>query len=148
MRKYLEQAEADRGWGQQTDVPRLLEQSNFHKREMERLNAEAAEWIFTENNKPEHCSPGEINLHSLKVQEAVAFTERALREAQQRGETEMHLVLGGKSHRLHHLQRTKLKHALKELARRYDASAGHDPYHDNVLLVRLDASGLGRSAGL
>ncbi|OCH86373.1 hypothetical protein OBBRIDRAFT_243509 [Obba rivulosa] len=136
MRRCLEQAEADRSWGIREEAGRLFQEANYHKREMESLNAEAAEWIYKENNRPGFSSPGEINLHSLTVQEAVMFTERAIREAQQHGESEIRLVLGRKGHRSHH-QRAKLKRTLEDLTRKYNAEAEHGQYHDNVLVVRL-----------
>lgn len=47
---------------------------------------------FVENNKD--SAPGEIDLHGLFVKEAIEFSEQAIKEAQQRGESEIHLIVG------------------------------------------------------
>lgn len=38
--------------------------------------------------------PGEIDLHGLYVKEAIACTDRAIQDAKQRGEVELHLIVG------------------------------------------------------
>lgn len=47
---------------------------------------------FVENNKD--SAPGEVDLHGLFVKEAIEFSEQAIKEAQQRGESEVHLIVG------------------------------------------------------
>ncbi|KAI9068060.1 DUF1771-domain-containing protein [Trametes sanguinea] len=59
------------------DGARAKELSNKGKaaqQEMERLNEQAAEWIFRENNTD--SGPGEVDLHGLYVKEAIRFTDK------------------------------------------------------------------------
>lgn len=41
--------------------------------------------------------PGEVDLHGLYVKEAIAFTERSIQEAQNRGDTQINLIVGRSS---------------------------------------------------
>ena len=38
--------------------------------------------------------PGEVDLHGLYVKEAIAFTDRAIQDARQRGDSQIHLIVG------------------------------------------------------
>jgi hypothetical protein len=38
--------------------------------------------------------PGEIDLHGLYVKEAIEHTDQALQQAKQRGDSEVHLIVG------------------------------------------------------
>jgi hypothetical protein len=38
--------------------------------------------------------PGEIDLHGLYVKEAIQYSERAVHEARQRGDSEVRLIVG------------------------------------------------------
>lgn len=49
--------------------------------------------MFQQDSKP-----GEIDLHGLYVREAIERTDRALQEAKQRGDSEVHLIVGPYSH--------------------------------------------------
>ena len=39
-------------------------------------------------------APYEVDLHGLYVKEAIAYTDRAIQEAKQRGDSEVHLIVG------------------------------------------------------
>lgn len=43
---------------------------------------------------PQDSKPGEIDLHGLYVKEAIEHTDRALQEAKQKGDSELHLIVG------------------------------------------------------
>ena len=45
-----------------------------------------------ENNTD--SAPGEVDLHGLYVKEAVEYTDRAIQDAQRRGDGEIHLIVG------------------------------------------------------
>jgi hypothetical protein len=90
----------------------LSNEGHVHKSEMERLNHEASEWILilffqsfrlwhpmlnastepAENNLD--SQPGEVDLHGLFVKEAIEFTDKMIVRARQRGDTEVHLIVG------------------------------------------------------
>ncbi|KAA1472949.1 DUF1771-domain-containing protein [Dentipellis sp. KUC8613] len=119
------------------DGARAKELSNVGKdkqREMERLNGEASEWIFRENNTD--SKPGEIDLHGLYVKEAIRFTEQSIQQAQQRGDGEIHLIVGKGLHSAHGA--AKLKPAIEELIQKYNLVATLDPSNAGVLIVQLD----------
>ena len=42
----------------------------------------------------QHCKPGEVDLHGLHVREAVVFVELSIEEAYQRGDSEIHFIVG------------------------------------------------------
>ena len=43
---------------------------------------------------PQDSGPNEVDLHGLFVKEAIEYTERAIQEAQRRGDAEIHLIVG------------------------------------------------------
>ena len=68
-----------------------------------------SDMIITENNKVwvfqssyifltsmfyQDSKPGEVDLHGLFVKEAIEHTDEAIQAAQQRGESEIHLIVG------------------------------------------------------
>ena len=49
------------------------------------------------NSPPENntdSQPGEIDLHGLYVKESIEYTDKAILEAQRRGDSEIHLIVG------------------------------------------------------
>lgn len=42
--------------------------------------------------------PGEIDLHGLYVKEAIAYTDKSIQEARQRGDSSVHLIVGQSPH--------------------------------------------------
>ncbi|KIP11519.1 hypothetical protein PHLGIDRAFT_17924 [Phlebiopsis gigantea 11061_1 CR5-6] len=119
----------------------LSNQGKRHQAEMERLNREASEWIFVENNKD--SARGEVDLHGLYVKEAIAYTDRAINEAKARGDTEVHLIVGKG---LHSKSGTaKIKPAIEDLMRKHQLVAELDPHNAGVLIVSLDGHDRGGS---
>lgn len=82
-----------------------------HQKEMERLNKEASEWIFKENNTDSQA--GEIDLHGLYVKEAIHFTDIALQDAKRRGDSQVRLIVGKGLHSQGGV--VKIKPAIEEL---------------------------------
>ncbi|KAI0051225.1 DUF1771-domain-containing protein [Auriscalpium vulgare] len=117
----------------------LSNEGKAHQREMERLNAEASEWIFRENNTD--SGPGEVDLHGLYVKEAITYTDRAIQEARQRGESELHLIVGKGLHSANH--NAKIKPAIEELMLKHNLVAALDPQNSGVLIVQLDGGSAG-----
>lgn len=104
--------------------------------------------------------PHEIDLHGLYVKEAITQTDRALQQAQARGDTELHLIVGKGLHSKNGA--AKLKPAIEELIykyaplflksisltlfSRYQLSAELDPNNAGVLIVQLGST-TGRGVG-
>jgi len=74
----------------------LSNEGKAHKAEMESLHAQAAQWIFVENNTD--SQPGEVDLHGLYVKEAIQYADKAIQEAKARGETTVRLIVGKGMH--------------------------------------------------
>ncbi|CAL1708287.1 unnamed protein product [Somion occarium] len=119
----------------------LSNEGKAHQREMDRLNREASEWIYVENNKD--SKPGEIDLHGLYVKEAISYADRAIQEARQRGDAEVHFIVGKGLHSKNGM--AKLKPAIEELMQKNQLVAELNPNNGGVLVVSLD--GRERGAG-
>ncbi|KAG5637989.1 hypothetical protein H0H81_002350 [Sphagnurus paluster] len=92
MAKCFEESHQAYSRGDGAQAKTLSNRGKEHQRKMEILNKQAADWIFIENNKD--SKPGEIDLHGLYVKEAIARTDQAIQEAKQRGNSELHLIVG------------------------------------------------------
>ncbi|KAI0063651.1 DUF1771-domain-containing protein [Artomyces pyxidatus] len=113
----------------------LSNEGKAHQREMERLNGEASEWIFRGASLHTDSKPGEIDLHGLYVKEAIAYSDRSIQEALQRGDSEIHLIVGKGLHSPHGA--AKLKPAIEDLIRKHNLVAALDPQNAGVLIVQL-----------
>jgi DNA-nicking Smr family endonuclease len=112
----------------------LSKQGKNHKQKMEQLNKDASDWIYHENNRD--CRPGEIDLHRLRVKEAIARTDTALEEAKRRGDSEIRLIVGKGLHS--EGGAAKVRPAIKGLMRKYKLVAEFDPSNSGVLVVELN----------
>ncbi|KAI0356237.1 DUF1771-domain-containing protein [Trametes cingulata] len=127
------------------DGARAKELSNAGKaaqQEMERLNEQAAEWIFKANNTD--SQPGEVDLHGLYVKEAIRYTDQSIQEARARGDSKLRLIVGKGLHSAGGV--AKLKPAIEELMQKHGLVAELDEHNSGVLIVNLDGqpSGSGR----
>ncbi|KAJ7209494.1 cytoplasmic protein [Mycena pura] len=147
-RCFAESHEAyERGDG--AAAKQLSNQGKSHQAKMNSLNKQASDWIFVENNKD--SKPREIDLHGLYTKEAIERTDRALEEAKQRGDTELHLIVGKGLHSQGH---AKIKPAIEELMQkwasrgpvrhvvdpflcRHRLAADLDPHNAGVLIVHI-----------
>ncbi|KAG8863449.1 hypothetical protein FRB96_008189 [Tulasnella sp. 330] len=111
----------------------LSNEGKRHKAEMERLNNEASQWIFQANNQDSR--PDELDLHGLYVKEAIQKTEQAIIEAQNRGDTQIRIIVGKG---LHSQGAAKLKPAIEDLMVKYQLVAALDPQNAGVLIVSLN----------
>jgi len=142
MARCFEESHAAYARGDGARAKELSNEGKAHQREMERLNAQASEWIFTENNKS--CTPGEVDLHGLYVKEAIMFADRVIQDAKQRGDPELRLIVGKGLHSPHGV--AKLKPAVEDLMQKHGLVAELDERNEGVLIVNLDGrpSGQGR----
>lgn len=111
----------------------LSEKGKQHERTMEALNAEASAWIFRENNSD--SKPGELDLHGLYVKEATSYSEKAIKEARQRGDSQIRFIVGKGLHSNGHV--AKLKPALEDLTKQLNLPVEVDPQNAGVLIVQL-----------
>ncbi|KAF9461320.1 hypothetical protein BDZ94DRAFT_1264161 [Collybia nuda] len=136
MAKAFEESHQAYSRGDKAEAKNLSNRGKEHQRKMESLNKEACEWIFTENNKDSR--PGEIDLHGLYVKEAIAYTDYAIQEAKQRGELELHLIVGKGLHSTG--GSAKIKPAIEELMQRHQLNAQLDPHNAGVLIVQINST--------
>ncbi|PWN34991.1 DUF1771-domain-containing protein [Meira miltonrushii] len=111
----------------------LSNEGHEHKRKMEQLNGEAADWIYHANN--EDSGPNEVDLHGLYTQEAIQKTEEAIRQAQGKGMPELRVIVGKGIHSKDHV--AHIKPAIEKLMKDYGIAAELDPKNAGVLLVHL-----------
>ncbi|VDC06990.1 unnamed protein product [Peniophora sp. CBMAI 1063] len=137
MARAFQDSRAAYDSGERGRAKELSNEGQAHKAEMGRLNREASEWIFRENNKT--CLPGEIDLHGLFVKEAIEFSDKGIEDAQRRGESELRLIVGKGNHSFD--GQAKIKPAIEELMRKYKLTAALDPDNAGVLIVQLKRGG-------
>jgi len=107
---------------------------------MVRLNKEASDYIFVENNKD--SKPGELDLHGLYVKEAIYRADEAIQKAKNEGQTEIKFIVGKGLHSYGGV--AKIKPAIEELMERHRLTAEVDPSNSGVLIVKVNArTGLG-----
>ncbi|GJE90107.1 hypothetical protein PsYK624_062300 [Phanerochaete sordida] len=78
---------------------------------------------------------GEIDLHGLSVQEAIARADDAIQEARIRGDSELHFIVGRGLHSRGGV--AKIKPAIEDLMQQYRLATELDPYNPGLLIVRL-----------
>ncbi|GJE90145.1 DUF1771 and SMR domain-containing protein [Phanerochaete sordida] len=113
----------------------LWNKAQEHKAEMQRLNAEAAKWIFDTNNRDR--TSGEVDVHGLHVQEAIKHTKLAVEEAKARGQSELRIIVGKGLHSEDH--KAKLKPAIRRFLKVQQPACAVrlDPNNSGVIIVRL-----------
>ncbi|KAF8320655.1 DUF1771-domain-containing protein, partial [Clavulina sp. PMI_390] len=115
----------------------LSNEGKKHKAEMERLNKEASDWIYYQNNTD--SAVDEVDLHGLYVAEAVSRTEAAIQKAQSEGKNHLNIIVGKGLHSQGHV--AKIKPAIEELMQKYNLAAELDPHNAGVLVVHLGQGG-------
>ncbi|GAA5866390.1 hypothetical protein JCM1840_001298 [Sporobolomyces johnsonii] len=140
MAKAFSESKQAYASGRGGDAHDLSMEGKEHQRNKDRYNAEAAEWIFRENNKTQ--PPGSVDLHGLYVQESIDYTERAIATAKQQGLPELRVIVGKGNHSPSHL--AKIKPAITSLMAREHLTAHLDPHNGGVLVVQLQGQGGGK----
>ncbi|GAA5900716.1 hypothetical protein JCM5296_004877 [Sporobolomyces johnsonii] len=140
MAKAFSESKQAYASGRGGDAHDLSMEGKEHQRNKDRYNAEAAEWIFRENNKTQ--PPGSVDLHGLYVQESIEYTERAIATAKQQGLSELRVIVGKGNHSPSHL--AKIKPAITSLMAREHLTAHLDPHNGGVLVVQLQGQGGGK----
>lgn len=104
-----------------------------HKKNMEQLNTQAAEWIFAANNAD--SPPDTIDLHGLYVKEALAKVQEAVPRAQRQHFPRLRLIVGKGIHSQNHV--AHLKPAVQDLLQKHNVTAFVDPHNQGVVIVQL-----------
>jgi DNA-nicking Smr family endonuclease len=133
MAKSFDESHKAYAQGDGGRAKQLSNQGHEHKQKMEQFNQQAADWIFHANN--EDSAPNEVDLHGLYTEEAIAKTEQAIREHQQRGTQELRIIVGKGIHSQNHV--AHIKPAVEKLMHDYNIAANIDPKNAGVLLVHL-----------
>jgi len=119
--------------GDHARAKELSNEGKRHEAEMKRLDKEASDWIFYQNNTD--SAPDEVDLHGLHVAEAIERTEKAIQQAQSAGKDHLDIIVGKGLHSPQHV--AKLEPAIEELMRTHNLAAELDPHNSGVLIVHL-----------
>jgi len=109
----------DRGDG--AEAKALSEEGKKHGAKMDDYNRQASEFIFRENNAPGRVADDTIDLHGQFVEEAEDILEARIRDAQARGQTHLHVIVGKGNHSTGHVQKIKprVEQVCRELGLQY-----------------------------
>lgn len=138
------QAAFQRGDGQ--EAHELSVEGKRLMQEKDRVDDEAEEWIYRQNNLD--SPPGTIDLHGLYVKEAIERVDTALDQAKRNDEDELRIIVGKGIHSQGHV--AKIKPAVERMMVKYNLSAHVDPHNTGVLIVDLkgrEGQGRSRDAG-
>ncbi|OAV92927.1 hypothetical protein PTTG_02711 [Puccinia triticina 1-1 BBBD Race 1] len=116
----------------------LREQANRHKQQQEKLNKQAADWLFKENN---HNLPADtIDLHGLYVKESLTYAEKFIQRAEKNGRPDRLQFIVGKG--LHSVNsKPLLKPAIEGLIRKHKLAFEEHPRNPGILVVQLNVPG-------
>ncbi|KAK3391894.1 hypothetical protein B0T20DRAFT_488935 [Sordaria brevicollis] len=98
MKRYFDEAHEAYENGDGAAAKHLSNLGKQHKAARDDLNRQAAEFIFRENNHPDRVAADTIDLHGLYVEEAEDILEARIRDAQARGQTHLHVIVGKGNH--------------------------------------------------
>ncbi|KAK3954203.1 hypothetical protein QBC32DRAFT_336848 [Pseudoneurospora amorphoporcata] len=98
MKRYYDEAHTAYERGDGAEAKNLSNLGKKHKAKRDALNKQAAEFIFRENNHTERVAADTIDLHGLYVEEAEDILEARIRDAQARGQTHLHVIVGKGHH--------------------------------------------------
>ncbi|KAJ9155001.1 Smr domain protein [Pleurostoma richardsiae] len=93
--------------GDGAEAKALSDEGKRHAAKMDQYNRQASEYIFRENNAPGRVAEDSIDLHGQFVEEAEDILEARIRDAQARGQTHLHVIVGKGNHSANHVQRIK-----------------------------------------
>ncbi|CAK4032849.1 Hypothetical predicted protein [Lecanosticta acicola] len=119
----------------------MSEQSKRHAAEADRLNKQASEFIFRENNAVGKVAGDTVDLHGQYVEEAEEILEQRIRYAQQTGQSHLHVIVGKGNHSPDHIQKIKprVEKVCQELGLQY-----HTEHNEGRIFVDLQGGGHGQ----
>ncbi|ELU36942.1 Smr domain-containing protein [Rhizoctonia solani AG-1 IA] len=119
MSKSFEDAQKAFERGQKAKAKQLSDAGRRYQAEMKRLDAEASKWVH----------------ERLYVNEAVTLAEDGIRDARNRGQEELRLIVGRGSHSPKNM--AKLKPAIISLLSRKRLDFTADPRNEGVIVVHF-----------
>ncbi|KAK4639402.1 hypothetical protein QC761_707960 [Podospora bellae-mahoneyi] len=84
--------------GDGAEAKALSNEGKRHQAKQAEYNKQAAEFIFRENNAMGRIAEDTIDLHGLFVEEAEDILEDRIRDAQARGQSHLHVIVGKGNH--------------------------------------------------
>ncbi|KAH7337570.1 Smr domain-containing protein, partial [Rhizoctonia solani] len=118
--------------GDKARAKQLSDLGKEHEDKMHKLNQEAANQIFKEKNEGRPAD--EIDLHGLRVKEAVSRLSKFLRDAPVAGQTTVRVITGKG---LHSSGDPQIIPAVQESLRRSGLRHHTDPNNTGVVVVEL-----------
>lgn len=107
--------------GDGAEAKKLSNEGKQHAAKMEQYNKQASEYIFRANNEVGRVAEDTIDLHGQFVEEAEDILEARIRDAQARGQTHLHVIVGKGNHSVNHVQKIKprVEQVCQELGLQY-----------------------------
>ncbi|ROW12623.1 hypothetical protein VMCG_00114 [Cytospora schulzeri] len=93
--------------GDGAEAKQLSNEGKEHAAKMEQYNKQASQYIFRANNAQDKVPDDTIDLHGQFVEEAEDMLEARIRDAQARGQTHLHVIVGKGNHSANHVQKIK-----------------------------------------
>lgn len=127
--------------GDGAEAKQLSNEGKAHAAKMDQFNKQASEYIFRENNA-QGVPEDTIDLHGQFVEEAEDILEARIRDAQARGQTHLHVIVGKGNHSANHVQKIKprVEQVCQELGLQYATEANEGRMYIN--LAGGDVSGV------
>ncbi|CAE6478259.1 unnamed protein product [Rhizoctonia solani] len=135
MSKSFEDAQKAFERGQKAKAKQLSDAGRGYQAEMKRLDAEASKWVHERKSKLNSGEKDGLDLHGLYVNEAVTLAEDGIRDARNRGQEELRLIVGRGSHSPKNM--AKLKPAIISLLSRKRLDFTADPRNEGVIVVHF-----------
>lgn len=120
--------------GDGAEAKQLSNEGKEHAAKMEQYNKQASEYIFRENNAQGEVADDTIDLHGQFVEEAENILEARIRDAQARGQTHLHVIVGKGNHSVNHVQKIKprVEQVCQELGLQYATEANEGRMYINL----------------
>ncbi|KAK3313880.1 hypothetical protein B0H66DRAFT_365911 [Apodospora peruviana] len=93
--------------GDGAEAKALSDEGKRHQKQQDAYNKQASDFIFRENNAPGRVAEDTIDLHGQFVEEAEDILEARIRDAQGRGQTHLHVIVGKGNHSSGRVQKIK-----------------------------------------
>ncbi|KAF3770439.1 DUF1771-domain-containing protein [Cryphonectria parasitica EP155] len=126
--------------GDGAGAKQLSNEGKEHAAKMEQYNKQASEYIFRENNAPGRVAEDTIDLHGQFVEEAEDILEARIRDAQARGQTHLHVIVGKGNHSANHVQKIKprVEQVCRELGLQYATEENEGRMYINLAGGQVD----------
>ncbi|KAK3333478.1 smr domain-containing protein [Cercophora scortea] len=107
MKQCFDRAHETYERGDRAEAKELSEEGKRHQQKKNAYNKQASEFIFRENNAQGRIADDTIDLHGQFVEEAEDIVEARIRDAQARGQTHLHIIVGKGNHSTGRVQKIK-----------------------------------------